>query len=259
MRRRVRAALAALALAALPATEALAFGFNVEPARVEVSVPAGARRGQTLRVRNRKSEAPIHLKVYVSDVIYLADGTHEFPPAGSTEWSCAKWIQVVPSELEIPPEAARDVRVSVAAPPDAAGGHYAIVFFETGPSFEGEGIGVNFRVGALVEAVVPKTERYEARLLKLAFDPATGIQAEVFNDGNLLIRPKGKIKVYDIGGRKVRELEFNASRLGILPKALRAISTKLVEPLSRGTYRVKAEIDYGARTLIIGELPAEVR
>ena len=243
-------------LAAAPA--AWAFGFSVDPARVQVSVAAGKRRGQMLTVRNEKPDASMHLTVYVQDVVFLPDGTHEFPPPASTEWSCANWVEVVPKELEIPAKSSKDVRVSVTVPEGVTGGHYAMIFFETGPSYTEQGIGVNFRVGALVEAVVPGTERYDAKLKAIAFKPPSGAVVDLFNDGNLLIRPAGLVKVFDPLGKKVRQVQLNPNNLGILPKTLRTFSVQLEEPLPKGNYQLKAEVDYGARTLIVGERSFEV-
>ncbi len=90
-------------------SEVWAFGFRVEPARVEVEVPAGRRRGQTVRVTNARQEGSIHLSTYVRDVLFLPDGTHEFPPPGSTDWSCADWIEVMPNDDHVARFRVRDL------------------------------------------------------------------------------------------------------------------------------------------------------
>ena len=237
----------------VPAGSVWAFGFSVEPARVQLSVPPGKRRGQTLTVRNAKTDSAIHLTTSIRDIVHAPDGTHDYPEPGSTAWSCASWIRVVPEELEIPPKSTRDVRVSVEAPPDAQGGRYAIIFFETGPSYEEQGIGVNFRVGALVEAVIPGTAHYDATLRDVSFVSPSSIRVDLLNASNLLVRPKGPIKVFDAVGKKVRTLPFNPNLLGVLPQSLRQFSTPIEDPLPAGSYRLKVEVDYGARTLIVGE------
>ena len=247
-----------LLLCVLSASDAWAFGFSVEPSRVQVAVPAGKRRGQTLTVKNARKDSAIHLTVYVLDVVFLPDGTQEFPPSGSTEWSCAHWVQFTPAELNIPPNSTQEVRVSVTAPPEATGGHYAMLFFESGPSYDEKGIGVNFRVGALVEAVVPGTEQYDAALKALTMTPPATIEADIFNGVNDLIRPGGRTKIFEAGGRKIRDVAFNPNALSVLPKTLRRLTTTLQEPLTSGAYQVRVEIDYGARTLIVGERSAEV-
>lgn len=233
--------------------DVLAFGFSVEPARIELEVPAGERRGKTLIVNNRKASEPIHLTVYVTDVIYLPDGTHDFPPPNSTEWSCADWLRVVPEELDVPAGQEVEVRVSAAVPDGAAGGHYAMIFFETQPSYDTQGVGINFRLGALTEVVVSKTATYQATLASLAFRAPQEILIEVFNQGNILIRPKGKVKVFAADGKRLQQLEFNPQRLGVFPQTLRTYATPLEAPLASGSYTVKAELDYGTKYLLVGE------
>ena len=232
---------------------AWAFGFSVEPTRAELSVPAGQRRGQTLTVKNSKPDEAIHLRVYVRDVLYLPEGKIEFPPPGSTEWSCANWIQLVPEELDLPPGASRDVRVSVVAPPDATGGRYAMVFFESGASYATEGIGVNFRVGALIETVIRGTEQRQLELKDLGVASPSEVEASFFNDGNILVRPTGQIKIFDTSGKKVAQASFNSNKLGVFPKTLRKIVTKFDPPLPSGLYRLRVEVDYGVPMLLVGE------
>ena len=247
-----------LFLCALPIPSAWAFGFSVEPTRAELSIPAGKRRGQTLTVRNAKPDEAIHLKIYARDVLYLPEGKIEFPPAGSTDWSCASWIQMVPEELDVPAGASRDVRISVIVPPDATGGRYAMVFFESGASYATEGIGVNFRVGSLIETVVRGTERRQMQLKDVVVAAPSHGEVSLFNTGNILIRPSGQVKVFDAAGKKVVQVPFNPIMLGVFPKTLRKLTTKLDQPLPPGAYRFRVEVDYGAPTLLVGERAFEV-
>ena len=255
MKRRLVCSCLLLTALTVLAALAWAFGFSVEPSRIELSVPAGKQRGKTVRINNARAETPMHLKIYVQDVVYLPDGTNDFPPAGSTERSCATWIKLVPAELDIAPGKIGEVRVSAAAPDGASGGYYAMVFFETGPSYTEKGVGVNFRIGALTEVLIPETQRYEARLAGLTVVKPDRIAVGIFNDGNVLIRPTGKLKVFNAAGKRVAQVAFNSQRLGVLPNSLRTFKTTL-EPLAKkGSYRLKAEIDYGSRYLLVGERP----
>jgi len=248
----------ALLITASLTREAWAFGFTVDPVRVEVSIPAGKRRGKTVSASNL-TDRPIHLKLYVRDVITLPDGSNDFPNPGSTEWSCANWVQFVPAELDLPPGETRDVRVSTSVPPEAQGGHYAMLFFETGPSYVEKGIGVNFRIGTLIDVVVPGTQRYQTRLAGFEFAQPKSVRLTLFNEGNVLIRPKGRLKVFNTNKARVAQVEFNPKRVAVLPKTLREITQELDAPLPPGSYYLRAEIDYGARTILVGELPIQVR
>ena len=239
-------------------TVAEAFSFSIEPSRIELSIPAGKQRGKTVRIDNRKSEEPLHITVYAQDVVFLPDGTSEFAEPGSTTWSCARWVKVVPEEVDIPPGKSQEVRVSVAVPEGARGGYYAMVFFESRPSYVEKGLGINFRIGALTEVSIPKTEVYQAKLVQLAWPEPHEIQVEIYNEGNVLIRPKGTLKLFNAQKRKVAQLELNPQRLGILPKTARSfhVSVNSVEP---GTYELRVEIDYGAPYLLVGERTIHVK
>jgi hypothetical protein len=242
-----------------PAQAEEGFTFSVDPPRAELVIPPGKRRGKTITINNTKADQPSHLVTYVTDVIFLPDGTHDFPPAGSTEWSAAKWIQVSPTELDVPAGKSAEVRISASVPEDAKGGYYAMVFFESMPSYTQPGIGVNFRIGALVDITVPGTAVLQAKLANLAVSPPQSILIDIYNEGNVLIRPKGRLKIFDPSGGKVSQEDFNPDRLGVLPRTLRRFTHKLKTPLTRGTYRLRAELDYGARQILLGELPLVVQ
>ena len=235
-----------------------AFNFSVEPSRIELSVPAGKQRGKTVRVNNKRLDQLTHIKVYVRDVVLLPDGTNDFPPSGSTAWSCANWVKVVPEEFDISPGKFSEVRVSIAVPEGMQGGYYAMLFFETTPSYVEKGIGVNFRIGAFVQVTIPGTEIRQARLADMVVPNPRSTELHIFNDGNVLVRPKGKLRVSDAQGKRIAQIEINPDNLGILPKTLRKFPMTL-DVLPRGTYLLRAEIDYGSSSLLVGEREVTVQ
>lgn len=234
-----------------------AYAFSIDPARIELSIPPGRQKGKTIVADNSKSDQPLHLKIYLQDVMFLPDGTNDFPPAGSTAWSCANWVQVIPEEVDVPAGKTKSVRVSISVPQEAKGGYYAMLFLESTPTYI-EGLGINFRLGAIVDVTVANTEVRQARLANIAFAKPKQIQVDIFNEGNVLIRPKGKVKILDAQGKKIRQLDFNTQRLGILPKTLRKFSLELDTALTKGKYSLKPEVDYGTKYLLVGELPFEI-
>lgn len=256
---RLGARMAVVMVGLCAAGNAWAFSFSIEPSRIELSIPANKQRGRTVTINNSRSQTPLHIRVYAQDIVFLPDGTNEYAKPGSTAWSCAKWIRVIPEELDIPAGKIQDVRVSIAVPEGARGGYYAMLFFESGPSYTNQqGLAINFRIGALTQATVPGTEAFQARLAELSIDASGAVRADLFNDGNVLVRPKGKIKLLNQAGKRVAQYEFNPERLGVLPQSLRTFWTH-VDPLPPGAYRLKAEIDYGSRNLLVGERPLDVR
>ncbi len=231
-----------------------AFAFTIEPSRIEMSVSPGQRRGKTILINNTKSDTPLHIKVYAQDVIYLPDGSNEFVPPGSTQWSCADWIDIQPTELDVAAGEIAKVRISVSVPSDVQGGYYGIIFFETQPLYYEKGIGINFRLGGFLALTIRKTEIYQAKLADMEFIQPDEIDISIFNEGNVLIRPEGKVNIFNDRGKKIKQLDFNIQQIGILPGTLRKFKLNLKEPLPEGDYSLKAQIDYGARYLLLGEL-----
>lgn len=231
-----------------------AYAFSVEPARIELSIAPGRQRGRTVTIDNSRSDESLHLKIYMQDVVFLPDGTNDFPAAGSTSWSCANWVTVIPEEIDVPAAKTRNVRINISVPLEAKGGYYGMLFFESSSAVI-QGLGINFRIGGLVDVTVSGSEERMAKLANISFDNnKQGIGIDIFNEGNVLMRPKGRIKILDARGKKIRELQFNPEGWGVLPKSMRKFYTSLNQPLAKGEYRLRAEIDYGTKYLIVGEL-----
>lgn len=249
-----------LCLAACCVLGQAAYAFSIDPARIELNIGAGRQKGAMITVDNSQSDEPLHLKAYLQDIIYLPSGDYDFPQSASTSWSCANWIKIIPEEIDVPPRRKGNARISVAVPDDAKGGYYAMVFFESSPSYTAEGLGINFRIGALVDVTVANTESRKAELTSMSFIGPKKVEVDIFNQGNVLIRPKGKLKILDAQGKKrIKQLDFNPQAQSILPNTLRKFYIGLDTPLPAGSYRVKAEIDYGTRYLLVGELAIDVR
>jgi P pilus assembly chaperone PapD len=233
------------------------FAFSVEPARIELNIPAGRQRGKAVTVDNTQSDEPLHLKVYMTDVIFLPDGTNDFPDAGTTEWSCASWVKVVPEEIDVPAGRSVNVRVNVSVPEGVKGGYYGMLFFESS-STASQGLSFNFRLGGLLDVSVTNTEERKASISNIALNNPKQIEVDIYNSGNILLRPKGKIKIFDARGKRIKQVDFNPQGWGVLPKSTRKFYAEPDKALAPGDYKLKFEIDYGTKYLLGAELPVNV-
>jgi len=230
------------------------FAFSIEPARVELTIPAGRQKGKTIMLDNSQGDTPLHIKIYPQDLNYLPDGTSDFLPAGSTEWSCSEWIKVVPDEIDVPAGKIKNVRVSIEVPKGVDGGRYSTLFFEAGMPSSSKGIGINFRMGVMVLVTVRGTEVYQAKLSDFVFNKPEDIEVSIFNESNVLVRPNGEVKFINSKGKRVKSLDLNPNKLGILPSTVRKFAVKLDSKLPAGKYTLKTEIDFGQDFLLVGEL-----
>lgn len=253
--RRLAAFLCGIVCVAACVGEAAAF--SIEPSRFELSVPAGRQRGKSVIIDNTDSPAPLHVRAYVQDIVFMPDGTNNFLEPGSTEWSVAKMIKVIPEELDIPAGKTATVRVNVSVPQAGHGGYYGMLFFETGMG-DIKGIALNFRLGGLVDVSVPGTEARKAKLSEITLDSSRQVTIGIYNEGNVLFRPKGKLKILNPKGKRIAQVDFNSQGWGVLPKSLRKFKTELEKPLASGDYTIRAEIDYGTRYLLVGDSAVKV-
>jgi len=236
-----------------------AYAFSIEPGRIELAIPAGRQRGKTVTIDNRDSDESLHLKIYATDVIFLPDGTNDFPQAGATAWSCVKWVRVTPDEIDVPAKKTQTVRVNVTVPQGAQGGYYGMLFFESGMPSPTKGLNINFRVGGLVDVSVPGTEQFSAKVAHISLSSPKKIEVGIFNEGNVLVRPKGKVKIMDARGKRIKQIDFNPAGWGVLPRSLRKLYVDLDKPLTSGQYTIRVEINYGTKYLLVGESPVQVQ
>ncbi len=239
-----------------------AVNLNIDPPRVELSIkPGEEKHGYIVITNSDPSGDAAHVRVYVQDLVYLPDGSNDFLPENSTPWSLSEWIKVGPTEFDIPAGKQEMVRFVMNVPEGASGGHYGVVFFETGvaPSKVKEvGASVNIRLGTIILVTVEGTQTYKAKLKGISVtgpDEEGSMEASytVFNEGNILIRPKGMLKIIDAKKNQIDEIDVNKDKSGVLPQTSRRFSLKYTKTLPAGTYFAQVMLDYGGDVLLGGQ------
>ena len=245
-----------------------ALKFNVDPSKLTFVIKEGERKRDYITVTNLDPESKIHVKGYVRDIIYLPDGSNDFPTAGSTPWSCADWVKFNPSEFDIATNGEQIVKLEVKVPPEAKGGHYGVVFFEVQPAREEKEAqsmaNVALRIGTLVLVNVKDTVIYNAKILHFTAKPDekkggyTGV-CSIQNNGNVLIKPAGTIRILNDKGEKLLERDVNPTKTGVLPNTSKEFSVLFENgKLEKGSYAVQAVIDYGGDVLLGGQTSISV-
>lgn len=186
----------------------LAFDFQINKAKVRVKLPPGWSDGDVIMVEN-KDDKSVTIRVYISDWVYTDQhGAKNFMPPGTHSMSAAEWVKFYPADLTIPPKSRQEVRYVVQVPPDAAGGHYAVLFFEVGAGEiwdEPKGVMVNVynRLGSLFYIEPEGTIIREANVSDFQISSSTeGYEAEVLfqNIGNVDITGQGNLDIIDAEG-----------------------------------------------------------
>ncbi len=248
---------------------ACAFKMNIDPPRNEIFANPGEEKGGYITVFNQGEDKSIHVKAYINDLVYLPDGSNDFLPEGTTPWSAADWLKIGPTEFDVPPQDEVKVRYIVNIPEGVKGAKYGVVFFEALPAFEElkdrTGAAINIRLGSMFLITAKGTEKYDAELedIKVGKPDKDGvfeIYCTVKNNGNVLIRPNGPIKIMDASETEIAELELNAQKSGVFPETSRRFSVKYDrDKLVPGEYFVQAVLDYGGETYLGGQIGFTVK
>ncbi len=118
--------------------------FNVEPADLDLTYPAGAVAARSIVVEN-KSDVPIHVEGKALPLVYDEEGElvqdEVALGAAPAEWSCADWIELRPASMDIRPGGKQMVRLMINIPKDQAGGRYANLVFTATPAGDEGGAG----------------------------------------------------------------------------------------------------------------------
>jgi len=249
-----------LTLGFLSCRETLAFSINVSPPSVRLSVPPGETKSGTITVEN-KSDAPIDMRVYTEDWVYAADGSKTFTQAGTTPLSCAKWITTHPQKLRVEPNKRAGVQYAISVPPDAEGGHYAVIFFESIVS-EGEATRGNVvlrfagRIGTIVYLEAEGKIKRAGTVTAFTCgrpdqnSPLT-INMTLKNEGNAHIIAEGVMNIIDKDGNIFGRKELGP--INTLPGDTRNYKTEWLGDLKEGTYDVIATLDTGVDSPIVAE------
>ncbi|MCM8779869.1 MAG: hypothetical protein NC914_01800 [Candidatus Omnitrophica bacterium] len=198
---------------------------------------------------------PHTIRLYLEDWHYSAagDGTKVFVPAGASNRSCAGWINFSPSEFTIPAFGRQRISYSLSIPPDASGGYYAALFFETKMTQANEetnllGLNLVVRIASLFYVEVEGTIKRSAELsnLMLTNNPQENylsLNLEMTNTGNVDITAGGSYHILDTAGIVCARGELNNVYTFSGEKA--KFSAKWNKALPQGKYDLVLTINLG--------------
>ncbi len=251
-----------LSVLLLAGSPAYALKINITPPRVELSIAPGEEKMGHITITNFDKTGSMRVKVYVQDLVYLPDGSNDFLPPNSTPWSFADWIKVGPTELDIAPGNEAVVRYLISVPKDVKGGRYGVIFFEVvvPPSKVREvGASVTMRLGSIILVTLEGTEVYQARIANIKTakpkgDKPFSVSCTVENQGNILVRPHGTVKIIDEDKNQIAELGMNTDKGGVLPGTSRKFTVEYESKLPKGIYYAQVVLDYGGEKLLGGQV-----
>lgn len=248
--------------------------YSVAPLRFEFQTEAGKIGSGVITIRNPE-EKPVSVKLYARDFLISPDGSESELEAGSIPRSCAEWLTISPTEVDLAAGSTIKVRVNVDVPLDAKGNFWAMIFVEETSKpkaverkVRGRNIGETYsfqvnvkqRWGVRVYEDVPGTETFSAEItgmnvIQAQEDQPFKIAVEFSNSGNTLLRCTGHVEIRDENGVTVQDVQLGKSQIfTVFPESNRHLLAEIVTQLLPGTYIALAIIDFGYDDLAGGEL-----
>ncbi len=240
-------------------TEAATIRISAPKVQLEL-VPGETYSGEIV-AENPTTEA-VKVKIYLEDWAYTpgAAGQKTFTPVGSTSLSCGKWITFSPSDTTIEPFGRLQLRYTIKVPPDAKGGHYAVLFFETilGAATDEEGVNVLVagRIGSLFYIEAKGVAERKGKIESVNIKAPEGnkpfeIVTTFANTGDVDITLNGKYLIMDKDG--VVHGRGDLSSIYTFPGYKETEVTQWVGRLPKGDYQVLLTYDLGKGKTLVEE------
>ena len=233
----------------------------ISPVRFIFSVSPGKLYTDAIRVRNM-AKARVYVKVYPSDFTINEEGTLSFYDPGTIENSVSPFIRINPTFFKLEPNQEKWVRFTVRMPENIKGELHGMIFFQTVPGgmekAKGHQVFLSTRLGAVVYAStkgkIEKLAEISNFYLKENSRKGT-IEYSIIleNKGNVHIRPKGDLEIFNSKREKVFKGKMNEYGSPILRNKIRVFKGEIGKNFLSDKYKVIAEVDYGGKEELVAE------
>lgn len=228
---------------------------NINPTLLNFNAGTGETTTQTLTISNVSDEKQV-FQLTVGDWLRDSLGNHQYLPSGKLRRSCAPWISLDNSFIELEPRTAKDIRITLVAPTDSASlkeMKWAMLFIQSVKEQVGNKkkkgkvnavINEIFRFGIHIYQIPPGVHNYAAKATSLQADKQTkGLyQFSMENTGNIMLQCHAHLELTNMDTGE--EIRLESTEFPIFPEAKRTIPLQLPANLKKGRYSVLALLEY---------------
>ena len=223
------------------------------PAIANFKLDRGQTQTQTINVVNTL-RLPYRLRVYMEDWIRDSTGDHRYMPAGTSPQSCARWVTLDKTYLEVQPGETGSVNVTMIIPDSAEAVtemKWAMVFIETvqekAAPMKSEKLQTrvlsSFRLGAHVYQTPPSAEfNKELKMLSFAHLKDREYRVMFKNTGGTQLKCLAKLELVNEDGVKI---DMKPKEVSLFPKQVRYLDFQIPDSMAKGKYSAIALLDAG--------------
>jgi len=222
----------------------VAGAITIGPSRFEVMLPPGEIAVTEYYVQN-ETEAAIHVEIEPEN--WFKDAYNY------GELKIEDWLTFDTYEFDLEPKEIKKIKTTITVPKDRKGELVAQIFFTSSPAgANAQSGGVRARLGGVLYVALLGTEVVDGEIRAVSFERSKAegneilkINIRVKNNGNVHLRPTGKVSIKDAKSVELVKLEMLSGR-ACLPRQQFTYSANWEKPeLKKGTYKVEASIKYG--------------
>jgi len=231
--------------------------FEVSPVLISFNADPGEIQTKQINLINHSS-IPQKYMLKVSDYELDKDGNKKSVPAGKSKRSCADWITINPSIIELNPNQSATIEALMTVPKDGFSAKWCMIGVQVTKeqtAFEADknlatGVVLVPRITILVKQSPRNNSNYKAtvkglkEITKLG-DNQRSFEVLVTNTGDNIIEANVNLALADM--QTAKEEKFTPVKVTVYPDNERTVVLKLPAKLNKGKYALAAILDYGHR------------
>lgn len=243
---------------------------EVTPGKLMFSTNPGSSQTQQVYIKNKGASEQSFIFNLVD---WLTDENSEvkyFEP-GTTARSCADWLTVSPSVVDLQPNESATVNVTMLVPEDEMSTKWAMLFVEsakeqTGPQAIDKDVQMGLTVSARIAVPVYQSPAgntfYKGTIDKLEEivddNGDRTFESEVINIGDKILNCKVYYTLVNLD--TAEEITSDPIEFSLLPESSKKVDYVPENDLAKGNYSVTAILDYGHNEELDGvQLDVEIK
>jgi len=236
--------------------------FEVAPVVINFNANPGEIQQTTITIRNHSNIKQAYT-FNMGDFEIQADGTKKRMAAGKSDRSCAHWLTVTPSFLEMNPNEEREVKVLITVPSGENASKWCYIYAQaTSEQKENPvdkqlatGILITPRIAILVNQSPKSNMNYKGAIGKLKditepTDSLYSYSVDVTNTGDKIIEAKVQLTIANM--ETYKETKFEKDMQRVYPGETRNFVLTMPKTSGKGKHAVAAILDYGHGTNLEG-------
>lgn len=247
----------ALFTAALFALTSSAQRISIQPSILEYRLAAGGSQTQAVTVTNL-SDKKLVFQAYLADWLRDSSGGHQYFRPDTLSRSCASWVSLNKTLLELEPNASQEILVQMQTPADAAKLNemkWAMLFLQSVEEQDAAARAAKqmqtqvkeiLRVGIHIYQTPPSVNEYKAKAVSLVPLPAekNAYEFVLKNTGGAMLQCKAYMELTNVADGKSYTTE--KTEFPVFPDGMRKVKLTLPAELPKGKYSALAILDPGS-------------